>query len=241
MLLKEICNLSEKNFKKHLLKFLSGSKNMKKTILTLLLFLALAGGTFAADVVPSTVSLNAANTFGVYQVGHAIAVFEEPDENSAVKQKIVWTKDSVIPADLKHVDLFAVYIEKKDLALMSVTDETDDWVEVIYDNSKGSKGWIKKDDPYKFNTWMNFYNMYGRKYGLTILKDAPETAYNMYGSTEDGAKVISTINHPELINLNIIRGNWMLVTVVDADKTPKTGYVRWRSDEGVKYFFPKLR
>lgn len=214
---------------------------MKKIIFTLSLFLALAGGAFAVDVVPTAVSLNAVNTFGVYQVGHSMTVYAEPDEKSPIKQKIIWTKESVNPAELKLTDLFAVYIEKKDLALMSVTDETEDWVEVIYDNSKGSRGWIKKDDPYKFNTWMTFYNMYGRKYGLTILKGAPESVNNMYGSTEDGAKVISTINHPELINLNIIRGNWMLVTVVDADKTPKTGYVRWRSDDGVKYFFPALR
>lgn len=214
---------------------------MKKFVMGLALFLTMEASVFAADVVPSAVSLNASNTFGVYQVGHAMAIFSEPDEKSTLIKKIVWTKDSVLPSEMKLTDLFAVYIEKKDLALMSVTDETEDWVEVIYDNSKGSKGWIKKDDPYKFNTWMNFYNMYGRKYGLTILKGAPETVKNMYGSTEDGAKVISTINNPELINLNLIRGNWMLVTVVDADKTPKTGYVRWRSDDGIKYFFPALR
>ena len=83
--------------------------------------------------------------------------------------------------------------------------------------------------------------MYGRKYGLIILKGAPETVNSMYGSTDDDAKVISTINKPELINLNVIRGNWMLVTVVDADNVPKTGYIRWRSDDGVKYLFPNLK
>ena len=124
---------------------------------------------------------------------------------------------------------------------MSVTDETDDWVEVIYDNRKGLKGWIKKDDPFKFNTWMNFYNMYGRKYGLVILKGAPEFVYSLFGTPEDNEKAISTINQPKLINLNLIRGNWMLVTVVDADGTPKTGYIRWRSDDGVKYLFPDIK
>ena len=87
---------------------------------------------------------------------------------------------------------------------------------------------------------MNFYSMYGRKYGLTILKGAPESVNNMYGSTDDSAKVISTINKPDIINLNVIRGNWMLVTVVDVDRTPKTGYIRWRSDDGIKYLFPKF-
>lgn len=214
---------------------------MKKIILTLMLFLSIATSAFALDVVPNTVSLNYTNTFGIYQVDHAIVVYNQPDEKSTIKQKIVWDSENVIPKSLSLADLFVVYIQKKDLALMAVTDETDDWVEVIYNNRTGEKGWIKKDDPYKFNTWVNFYNMYGKKYGLVILNGAPETVYSMYGTPEEGKKVISTINRPELINLNIIRGNWMLVTVVDADQTPKTGYIRWRSDDGVKYLFPNLQ
>ena len=213
---------------------------MKKFLFTGMLIVILGCKTFAANVIPDAVSLNNTNTFGVYQVGHSLVLYSEPNEKSAVKQRIVWSKDEVIPQNLKHVDLFVLYLEKKDLALMAVTDETDDWVEVIYDNSTGDKGWIKKDDPYKFNTWMNFYSMYGRKYGLTILKGAPESVNNMYGSTDDSAKVISTINKPDIINLNVIRGNWMLVTVVDVDRIPKTGYIRWRSDDGIKYLFPKF-
>lgn len=213
---------------------------MKKFLFTVMLIVILGCKTFAANVIPDAVSLNNTNTFGVYQVGHSLVLYSEPNVKSAVKQRIVWSKDEVIPQNLKHVDLFVLYLEKKDLALMAVTDETDDWVEVIYDNSTGDKGWIKKDDPYKFNTWMNFYSMYGRKYGLTILKGAPESVNNMYGSTDDSAKVISTINKPDIINLNVIRGNWMLVTVVDVDRTPKTGYIRWRSDDGIKYLFPKF-
>lgn len=213
---------------------------MKRVFFTILMLIALTGNVFAANVIPDAVSLNNTNTYGIYQVGHSIVLYAEPDEKSVIKQKIVWNKDNVIPQNLNHTDLFVVYLEKKDLALMAVTDETEDWVEVIYNNRTGEKGWIKKDDPYKFDTWINFFNMYGRKYGLMILKGAPETVKNMYGSTEDLAKIISTINNPELINLNVIRGNWMLITVVDQDRTPKTGYVRWRSDDGVKYLFPKF-
>ncbi len=58
---------------------------------------------------------------------------------------------------------------------------------------------------------------------------------------DDGARTISTINQPKKINLNIIRGNWALVSVMDLDRTPKTGYVRWRSEDGVRYFFPSLK
>lgn len=213
---------------------------MKKLFLTLFLFLALATGAFALNIYPDTVSLNQENTYGVYQVDHSIVIYKEPDDKSLIKTKIVWDKENVVPNNLKLTDLFVVYSAPRDLALMAVTDETDDWVEVIYNQSTGERGWIKKDDPFKFSPWINFYSMYGKKYGLKILKDAPENVNNMYGSTEDGAKIISTINNPEIINLNVIRGNWMLVTVVDADRTPKTGFIRWRSDDGIKYLFPKF-
>ena len=114
----------------------------------------------AANVVPDVVSLNNTNTFGVYQVGHSIVLYNEPDENSGIKKKIVWDKENVIPQDLTKPDLFVLYLEKQDFALMAVTDETEDWVEVIYNGKTGETGWIKKDDPYKFNTWVNFYSMY---------------------------------------------------------------------------------
>ena len=49
------------------------------------------------------------------------------------------------------------------------------------------------------------------------------------------------MNYPQKINLNVIRGNWALVSVMDLDKIPKTGYIRWRSDDGVRYFFPAVK
>lgn len=213
---------------------------MKKIIFTVFLFLMFGTVSFAADVIPESVSLTNTNTFGVYQVGHTIVLYNEPDENSGIKQKIVWNSENVIPQDLERKDMFVLYLESKDFALMAVTDETEDWVEVIYDNSTGERGWLKKDDPFKFNTWVNFYNMYGRKYGLKLLKGAPEATSSMYG-TPESEKAISVIKHPDLINLNIIKGNWMLVTVVDADRTPKTGFIRWRSDDGTKFLFPDVK
>lgn len=213
---------------------------MKKIIFSLFLFLMLCSTAFAENIIPDSVSLSNTNTFGVYQVGHAIVLYNEPDDNAEIKQKIVWDNENVIPQNLRLQDMFVLYLENKDFALMAVTDETEDWVEVIYDNATGERGWIKKDDPFKFNTWVNFYSMFGRKYGLKILRGAPEITKSMFG-TPEGTKAISTINHPDMINLSVIKGNWMLVTVVDADRTPKTGYVRWRSDDGIKYLFPDVK
>lgn len=214
---------------------------MKKLIVLMFLFLGCVLKVCAADVMPDTVSLIRNNTLGVYQVSSPIVLYSEPDEKSEIKTVIKYTKTSLEPLSLVFQDVFIVYKADKNLALMAVTDETEDWVQVIYDNVKGSTGWIKKDDPYKFSTWYNFYNMYGTKYGLYFLKGTPEPIKNIHGSPDESSKVISVINYPVKINLKVIRGNWMLVSVLDVDKMPKTGYVRWRSEEGIKYLFPDIK
>lgn len=213
---------------------------MNKFLLTILAIILISANAFAANILPETVTPKNNDSYGVFQVGHSIVVYSEPDATSRIKQKIVWTKDSIVPANLQLNEVLYTYIEKNDLALMQVTDIEDEWIEVIYNNSTGTRGWVQMDDALKFDTWYNFYNKYGRKYGLSILSGAPEMVYNLYGTPEDTSKAISTINKPELITLNVIRGNWMLVTVIDMDRIPKTGYIRWRSDDGIKYLFPKF-
>ena len=88
---------------------------------------------------------------------------------------------------------------------------------------------------------MNFYNMYGRKYGLYILKGAPESVKNIKSAPDESSQFIAEMNMPTKIKLNVIRGNWALVSVLDLDRTPKTGYIRWRGDDGIHYLFPDIK
>ena len=219
---------------------------MKKIIL-LFLFLTTIGfcfGTpkvYAKDIIPVRPSLTTVNTIGLYQVGNDVTIYKEPNEESQILYRVRWNNNEFFPETIGAENFFIVCLEKKQLALVGVVDFTDDWIEIVYNNSTGQTGWIKKDDPYKFMTWINFYNSYGKKYGLRLLKSAPETCKDMKASPEDSAQTVSTMNMPQKINLSVIRGNWALVSVMDLDKMPKTGYVRWRSDDGVRYFFPALR
>ena len=214
---------------------------MKKLLLILAIFLLLPIKAFSANVVPQYVSILQTNTLGLYQAPNEIILYKEPSEASTLVHSISWIGEKIFPEGIKPQDLFVVFIPSKNLAYLAVSDETEDWVQVIYNNSTGAKGWIKKDDPYKFSTWVMFYNMYGRKYGLKLLKEAPPEAKDLHVSTEEKSQIVGTINMPSKINLNLVRGNWALVSVMDIDKTPKTGYVRWRSDKGVKYYFPDIK
>ena len=48
-------------------------------------------------------------------------------------------------------------------------------------------------------------------------------------------------NYPQKIKLTALRGNWALVSVLDMDKTPKTGFLKWRSADGEIYAFPEIK
>lgn len=214
---------------------------MKKFLLILAILLLMPVKGFCENVVPQYVSIEHTNTLGLYQAPSEIVLYKEPYQSSNIVHSISWIGDKIFPESVKANDLFIVFLPQKNLGFLAVTDETDEWVQVIYNNSTGSKGWIKKDDPYRFMSWIMFYNMYGKKYGLNLLKEAPPEAKDLHTSTDDKSQIVGTINMPQKINLNVMRGNWALVSVMDIDRTPKTGYVRWRSDNGVKYYFPAIK
>lgn len=196
---------------------------------------------YSKDILPVNPNITVVRTVGMYQVCDDIKIYKEPHNDSQILYRIRYNADEFFPDTIGAEKFFTVFLPKKSLALVNVVDVTDDWVEIVYNNSTGETGWIKKDDPYKFMTWINFYNTYGKKYGLKMLKGIPETCKDMKSSPEDNAKTISVINMPQKINLTVIRGNWALVSVMDLDKIPKTGYIRWRSDDGIRYFFPAVK
>jgi hypothetical protein len=215
---------------------------MKKFLIVLAIMLLAPIYAYSANnIVPDYVSIENTSTYGLYQAPNEIVLYQEPSESSNIVHSISWINSKIFPETVNAKDLFVVHMPDKNLGLLAVSDETEDWVEVIYNNSTGAKGWLKKDDPYRFMTWVMFYNMYGRKYGLKLLKEAPAEAKDLHTSTEEKSQIAGTINMPKKINLTAIKGNWALVSVYDLDKIPKTGYVRWKGDNGVKYYFPDIK
>ena len=192
---------------------------MKKFLLILAILLLMPVKGFCENVVPQYVSIEHTNTLGLYQAPSEIVLYKEPYQSSNIVHSISWIGDKIFPESVKANDLFIVFLPQKNLGFLAVTDETDEWVQVIYNNSTGAKGWIKKDDPYRFMSWIMFYNMYGKKYGLNLLKEAPAEAKDLHTSTDDKSQIVGTINMPQKINLNVMRGNWALVSVMDIDRT----------------------
>lgn len=191
-----------------------------------------------ADTMPFYVDSIPKSVIGMYQTGENITIFSHPEANSKVVKKIDFSYNPETMPD----NVFAVLINEKKLGFLYVSDIGDDgWVEVIYDRVTGAKGWVLTEDRLQFLPWLNFYNMYGRKYGLRFMKDSPDELEILKAKSEDLSQTVSTLRYVKQIRVTAIRGNWALVSVVDLDKTPKMGYLRWRGDDGTIYAFPNIK
>lgn len=208
---------------------------MKKFLIILCLFFMMP---VLADTMPFYMNSIPKNAIGMYQTGENITLYSHPEANSAVIKKLDFSYDPNTMPD----NVFAVLLNEKKLGFLYVSDIGDDgWVEVIYDKITGAKGWVQTEDRFRFLPWLSFYNMYGRKYGLRILKDAPDEIETLHAKSEDLSQNVATLRFVKQIKLTVIRGNWALVSVVDIDKTPKTGYMKWRGTDGTIYAFPNIK
>lgn len=208
---------------------------MKRLIIIFLMMLALP---VFADTMPFYMNSIPRGTIGLYQTDESVTLYSEPEANSNVIKKMEFTyKPETMPDSV-----FALLINEKKLGFLYVSDIGDNgWVQVIYDKHTGAKGWVLTSDRMQFLPWLNFYNLYGRKYGLRLLKDTPEEIEVLHAKSEDDSQTISKLNYIKQIKLTAMRGNWALVSVFDLDKVPKTGYLKWRSSEGVIYAFPNIK
>lgn len=196
-----------------------------------------------ADVMPCYINNINTNSIGVYQASNDIKIYKEPNENSKLLLNVSWSEQSFNCPDISAGNLFVVFLPKKDLVLLSVIDENDneDWLQISYNKNGTQTGWIKKDDDYRFMNWRTFLNLYGRKYGLYYMKDAPEESKVIHGSNADESQSIGTIMLARNVNLISLRGNWVLVNAFDVDRTQKTGWIKWRSLAGEIYLFPNIK
>lgn len=215
---------------------------MRKFLLIFALFFGLILPV-KADVMPYYANSISSNSIGVYQASNDIKVYKEPNENSKLLLSIHWDSKTYSSADISASNLFVVFLPKRDLAFLTVIDENDneDWVQITFNKNGNQTGWVKKDDDFRFLSWRTFFNLYGRKYGLYYMKDAPESTKNIYGNNSDDAKQIGKITLAQTIKLTTVSGNWLLVIAYDVDHMQKIGWIKWRSFSGDIYLFPDIK
>ncbi len=196
-----------------------------------------------ADVMPYYVNNINPNSIGVYQASSVVNVYKEPNEKSTLLFSALWDNKSFSCPQVSASNLFVVFLPKKELAFLTVTDENDsgDWLQISYIQDGIKHGWIKKDDEFKYMNWRVFFNMYGRKYGMYYFKDAPEETKTIWSNNAEDAQNIGKITYPRSIKLTTVRGNWILVIALDVDRSQKIGWIKWRDISGAVYLFPDIK
>lgn len=214
----------------------------KRIIKNLIFLLIVAIGLILpanANILPRSTKDVAPEAIGMYQVPHHIVIYKKPDAKSDILYEANWDYKTFNSSNGYADKIFSVFVQEKELAYVQVVDFTEDWIEVIYDKTTKKKGWIQAED-LRFMPWRNFYNIYGRKYGIKIFSDAPEYVKDIHSATIDDSQTVQTIRNPLKIKLTVVKGNWALITAIE-DNNGNTGYIRWRSDDGVIFAFPSIR
>lgn len=210
---------------------------MKKLFLIIAFFLGITLSA-NADVMPYYTSRIAPSSVGVYQATNSFKVFENPDEKSKILVEGSFDyKNYSCPISMS--EMFVVFVQLKELAFFQVVDEEEDFYEITYCN--GKRGWIKKEDAGRFLNWRAFYNLYGKKYGLYYMKDAPENTKQLHSAGDAASQVVSRINLASMVKLTAVKGNWAVVSIMDLDKVTKIGYIQWRNSNGEIYLFPAIK
>lgn len=178
---------------------------------------------------------------GMYQVPKHVVIHEKADAKSKVVYEANWDYEKFKASSGNEYSFFSVLIPKKELGFIQVTDFTEDWIKVVYNKERHLTGWLQAED-LRFMMWRNFYGIYGRKYGLFIFDDKKTTVKDLYSGTDENSQIVDTITTKVVkIKLTAIKGNWALVTVLDTNNTAKTGYMRWRTDDGELNMFPAIK
>lgn len=183
------------------------------------------------------------NLAGVYLPDNKFVIYESDDDKSPILEKVTYDNFEVksSPDKMSYRQLFAAYDDNKNTAVMFATDETDEFVKVVYNQSENKQGWIKKGSDDQILSYVQFLNKFGRKNGIMFLYGTPETIKNMKTApSEEAQDVQAKVYSPKLIKLQMISGNWMMIKLTDYDGTSSIGWIKWRDSDGNIFVFPLL-
>ena len=217
---------------------------MKKIILLLINFLLILNLTAPlanADVVPRYSSNIRHTGIGAFNAPNEFIIYSEPNENSEILHTIKWNEQGIITPDIKENEIFVSFIPSEGIAYCTVDDEIDGWVKIFYSQSLGKSGWVKTTAKNRYVSWLGFYMSWGRKNGVYFFKDMPDINKRLLSAPDADSQKINGITYPKHIKLTLVRGNWMMVKLVDFGNEVKIGWIQWRDENGKFLIFPNVR
>lgn len=212
---------------------------MRKFYLTILFFMLLILPSYA-DYMPVYVNPNTYLGEGLITSKEKITVYREKDEESEIIAVIKGDKiKSKFDSSIENV--FLASVKNKNLNLISANDTDDNWFQVCISQKDKTFGWVKKDDYIDYLSLQSFYNFFGRKNGMYLFRNVKDKDKKLYASPSMDSNVVDSFFYPKHISLWLIAREWMLVKVTTYDGQTKTGWLKWRLDDGSIIIFPNLK
>lgn len=213
---------------------------MRKIFFLIAVFLIFCTQAFA-DVFPVYTNSISHWGAGLAKIGERTVIYEAQSMASPIAEVLVWDeKGSIVHKNsgpINPQNTFVAFVPSEKLAFLSVDDEEDGWIRVCYNQKNLKFGWIKKSDENEMLLWQDFFSIYGKKYGIYLFRDVKKENKKLFSKPEDDAQVIDRFEYVKNITPWLVKGNWMLVKIINYDNTKKTGWMKWRDSLGQLYVF----
>lgn len=218
---------------------------MKKIVIIFFIFFNLLSIVYA-DVMPYYINSLRRYGIGYTQVTSPLIMRREAKNDGEIlevlnfnfkEEKTFCEKN---PDRCEIDEVFSAYSKSKKLAFLTALDETEGWSLVCFNQSERPVcGWVEEEKN-KFYNWSDFFNFYGKKYGLYLFKDLQKSDKILYAAPVKQSNSTGSLEMPKTINPWLIRGNWLLIKATDFQNQMKTGWINFRGNDGKLKLFVKF-
>ena len=138
-------------------------------------------------------------------------------------------------------EVFSVFKQEKKLAFLTTMDEGQNHSYVCFNQTEAPIcGWVEENSNNKFYGWVDFFEYWGKKYGIYLFKDVQKTDRFLYSAPVKQTNTTGVLEFPKYIAPWLVRGNWVLVKVHDFNNQMKTGWLNFRGNDGKLRVFVKF-
>jgi len=218
---------------------------MKKIVISFFIFFNLYL-VAVADVMPYYINSLRRYGIGYTQVTSPLVMRREPKLDAEILETLNFNykiEETTCEKNKERCDInevFASYSKSKKIAFMTTLDSVDGWNLVCFNQSEMPVcGWVEEEKN-KYYTIAEFFEIFGRKYGVYLFKDLQKIDKVLYAAPVKQTNSTGSLEMPKIINPWLIRGNWMLVKAMDFQSKAKTGWLNYRGNDGKLRLFVKF-
>ncbi len=220
------------------------TKKITKKNLPIFALLLMCSCAFA-DVTPYYINSLKRYGIGFTKIKSPLVMKIEPKKDSRILETLNFDFNDNASCQINKTkcefdDIFAQYSKEKKLAFLTTIDSTEGWNLVCFNQLQAPVcGWVEDSENKHYN-YIEFFNEFGKKYGVFLFKDVYKTDKILYAAPLKETNTTGSIELPKYIAPWLIRGNWMLVKVSDFNNKAKTGWIKYRGNDNKLRMFVKF-